>query len=174
MGFEGARHMRETDMYSGHMYEADLLGVYKPTKEALAKLRTLKGRDGYVERGVMLDFIRKNPSEDPTNPRQPFANELRLAIGDALGLVDDADLNRLKFFTAVGTPADVFHGIDGWIEYEAKRGNDSVIVTLDATKNPNKETAKADMVIPLIPDAEEDEDAFLEAAEKYGKEIARK
>lgn len=161
------------EMYSGRMYEADLLGDFKPTKEFVAKLRAIRTETGYVERGKILDLIRRHPSEDPTNPGKPFAYELRLATAEAMGLEDDADLDRLKFYTAVGTPADVFHGIDAWIEFESKRGNDSVIVTLDATKNPNKEEAKADLVIPEIPDPSEDEDAFLKAAEKYGGMVAR-
>lgn len=43
-------------------------------------------------------------------------------------------------FSAVGTAFDIFHGVDAFIEY---RG---IIVTVDATLNPDKVVGKADLV----------------------------
>ena len=47
---------------------------------------------------------------------------------------------QVACFTAVGSAFDIFHGVDAFIEY---RG---VIVTVDATLNPDKVVGKADLV----------------------------
>lgn len=75
---------------------------------------------------------------DPTDPSPRFANDLHASVAEALGL---DDYSELRFYTAVGSPLDYFHGVDGFFEYRGK------IVTIDVTVDPGKLTAKADLVV---------------------------
>lgn len=53
----------------------------------------------------------------------------------------------VKFFTAVGTPLDIYHGVDGFFE----QGN--TIVTVDVSMK-DKETYKADVLLQVGLDTE--------------------
>ena len=160
------------DFYSGKMNEEDLFGKLRPSRKYIEAHESMANADGYVIRDVAIDIIRKYSNQDPINPTQPFAKELRLAVMDELSFETDQEMNRLKFYTAVGTSADVFHGIDGWFEYVDDDGV-RVIVTIDVTKNPKKDEWKADVIIPEVADPEEDETKFLEETERYAKEIVK-
>lgn len=92
------------DFYSGRMNERDVLGEFKPTPEGLKAFRAEAGERGYIARGRAIELVRKYTTDDPTNPRQPFAKELRLAVIEELGLDNDKDSDRVRFFSAVGTP----------------------------------------------------------------------
>lgn len=49
--------------------------------------------------------------------------------------------SKIKFFTAVGSALDLYHGVDGWFEFNGE------VVTIDITRNLEKVFAKADIVI---------------------------
>ncbi|MBI4435222.1 hypothetical protein HY630_00980 [Candidatus Uhrbacteria bacterium] len=169
--FDNARGPR--DFYSGRLNERDVLGEFKPTPEGLKAFRAEANERGYIARGRAIELVRKFTKEDPTNPRQPFAKELRLAIIDELGLEDDKDLDRIRFYSAVGTPLDVFHGVDGWVEFVPEVGTPQM-VTLDATMDPEKIEHKADIIVQQFPDPEEDEKAFFEAVEGHAADVAKR
>lgn len=158
------------DFYTGKMNERDVFGSFRPSPKFREAYRAIARENGYVGYEASLDLVRKHGTQDPLNPEKPFANELRLAVIEALGLETEEEMDRVKFFTAVETPADQFHGIDGWIEYETQDGR-RIVVTVDVTKNPNKDEWKADVIIPEITDPSEDEDAFLAQAETYGGKV---
>lgn len=148
------------EFYSGRLNERDVLGEFKATPEGIKAYRAAVDKHGYMTFRDAMDLVRRYTKEDPTNPSQPFAKELRLAVIEQLGLEDEKDMDRVRFFSAVGTPLDVFHGIDGWIEFVPDQGPPR-IVTLDATLNPGKEEHKADIIIQEVPDPTEDEKKFL-------------
>lgn len=151
------------------MNERDAFGEFRPTKEFIAAYRAKARDSGYVGYEPMLDLIRRYGANDPLNPEKPFAKELRQAVIEELGLEQSKDMDRVRLYTAIGTAADVFHGIDSWIEYETDDGR-RIVVTLDLTENPNKDACKADVMIPEeIPD--EEDDRFLDIAAKYGTEV---
>lgn len=158
------------DFYTGKMNERDVFGSFLPSQKFLDAYRAVAKKNGYVGYEAALDLVRNHGIQDPLNPDKPFANELRLAVIEALGLETEKDMDRVKFFTAVETPADQFHGIDGWIEYETEDGR-RIVVTVDVTKNPNKDAWKADVIIPEITDPSVDEDLFLQQAETYGGQV---
>lgn len=166
-----ARGETPREFYSGKMNERDTFGEPKRGPGYTAAWRAKAAESGYLKFNDAFELVRKHLDQNPTNPSKPFAKELRLAVIDALGLETDEDMDRVEFYSAVGTPADVFHGVDGWIEYKTPEGK-RLIITLDATRNPSKDTAKADLVIPEISDPSEDENKFLEQASQYGEEVA--
>ncbi len=92
----------------------------------------------YVPFTRALQVIKTHQPWDPSNPEPKFASELRKAVAKELRL---SDSRELKFYTAVGSPLDYFHGIDCFFCFEGK------IVTIDLTINPTKQVAKADLVV---------------------------
>jgi hypothetical protein len=83
----------------------------------------------------------------PFNPFEPtpdFASELQASVYDRLGL----DASQVGFFTAIKSPLDRFHGVDGWLEIN-QPGRQSR-VTIDITTNPDKERSGADIIF-LVP-----------------------
>ena len=160
---------------SGRMNELDTFGKFlakEGYQQALEAVET--GEKKYVNHSDSLDLIRRFATEDPTNPTKQFTRELRLAVIDALKLEEDEDLDRVRFFTAVGTPADIFHGIDGWIEYVQPNGK-TVLVTLDTSLRKKEEGEfKADFIIPEIADAVTDGELFDSQVATYGGTIAQR
>lgn len=75
------------------------------------------------------------------------------------------------FLAPLGRPLDIFHGVDGWLEFVPERGS-PVIVTVDVTMDAEKLSHKADVIVQQFPDPEEDERAFLRAVEDYASEVA--
>ena len=72
-------------------------------------------------------------------------------------------MNRVKIFTAVGSPLDVWHGIDALIEVEDENGRTSKIIGFDAKEmasspetREHAHDKKADIIIFMkdIPNAE--------------------
>lgn len=159
------------DYYSGRMNERDVLGEFKSTLEGVKAFRAEAGERGYITRGRAIELVRQFTKDDPTNPAKPFAKELRLAVIDELGLEDDEVMDRIRFYSAVGTPLDVFHGIDGWIEFFPDDGFPRM-VTLDVTMDPGKVEHKADVIVQGMSDPSEDEDRFLDAVADYARDIA--
>ena len=91
-------------------------------------------REGYLSHRVALELVQKHQPEKET----AFAHELRAKVAECLA----APVATVKFFTAVGeNPMDRMHGIDAVLMVG------SVTVMLDLTKNPLKNTTKADILV---------------------------
>lgn len=175
---------RSNDFYSGRMFEADFLGSVRDTPEALARIRGLwdgesKKRVGdetlpYLSYRDALTVVREFQPGDPTNPKKELARELRLAVADVLGIPEDA-LDRVRFYTAVGSLLDKIHGVDGVIEVADANGNVTT-ATLDLSLRGEKQAsdyrAKADVVIGDLPDPKEEEDAYLAAVDAAANTLA--
>lgn len=154
---------------SGKAHEMSLLGdVRKDDPEYEKTLRKL-GADQrgylpfYVAKELAMQFQPLVRSEnrfthdmevklqDPANPDKGFPKDLLEAIKDQLGFISDEDLSRLKYYTAVGSPLDYFHGVDAFIILEGKTKQDpEALVTFDvALKNgaSEKQDARADIII---------------------------
>ena len=63
------------------------------------------------------------------NGAADFARDLRLEVSECL----DVNPDSVRFFNAIDTPLDKFHGVDAWIEVIDKKGR-SIRITLDATQ----------------------------------------
>lgn len=163
-----------TRFYSGRLSESDMFGDFKTTPAGVKAFKDEVNAQGYLTRDRAIELIRKHTQEDPTNPMKPFARELRLAVAEELGLESDADLDNLRFYSAVGTPLDVFHGVDGWIEFRPEGGTPR-IVTIDVTLDPAKLEHKADVIVHEVPDPSENEKRFLKFVyEEYAPKVAEK
>jgi hypothetical protein len=165
-------------MKAGREFEADLLGTAEINDPKYAdEVRKIVKEIGkpYIPYRQALELVKNFQSGDPTNPKKDFLRELRLAVADKLGLETDEDLEGLRAYTAVGTPLDILHGVDGFISFGAPDKKEG-IVTFDVTLQEDKQTGggKADLIIGDLPDPDEDEAGYLAAIEKVAEQIARK
>ncbi len=161
--------------YTGRMHETDLFGSLKIDPNARKRYEQLYERfkqpDGYVNYNRSMDLVRRSyPEGEEVNPDKEFAKDLRLEVLDIFEIPDD-QADSIRFFSAVGTPLDVFHGVDAWIEVsDPDQGR--VEVTLDASLKPDKvqEGYKADVIVGDIPDPSDPD--YLKKVEEYAQIIA--
>lgn len=114
--------------YTGRFFETDNFG------ESLAR------DTQYLEYDKALEEVKNNQPWDPTDPKPRFANDLHAEVALELGLKDD--WSELRFYTAIGSALDHYHGVDAFFEFDEAR------VTMDITKNPAKASGyKADFII---------------------------
>lgn len=106
------------DGYTGHLFEEEMLGTCK------APYR------GYMSWRDAAEMVRKN---QPTKKTETVTN-LEKEVGKQLGEV-------VKFYTAVRSSMDMFHGTDGFFEFHG------FVVTVDVTTNLHKDSGKADIII---------------------------
>ena len=92
----------------------------------------------YVPFNRSMMVVKAHQPWDPSDPEPRFASDLHASVALALNL---DDWSELRFYTAVGSPLDFFHGIDCFFEF---RG---LIVTIDLTVDPKKLVGKADLVL---------------------------
>lgn len=131
---------------------AELVQKYKPQ----AKL------EGWIPFNDAKDLVIS--STLPLKLKRPFANELRTEVAKKLNL----DPSRVRFFSAIGTPLDLFHGTDAIVRYLEENGT-PIDITLDVTKNSAKDQSKARV---LVTDIEVDPQSNKQAFEKGIRETA--
>lgn len=101
---------------------------------------------GYMNYRKAMSFVIDHQEQehwDPTDPTTFAGRDLHasvaLAIEEEIGR--DFDWSELELYSALRTPLDYFHGVDGFFSFKG------VVVTLDVTKNPDKEEYKADLIM---------------------------
>lgn len=115
-------------LYTGHLFEEEVFG------------RCRAKANGYIPYRQALAEVEANQPWDPTDPGTRFANDLHAEVASALGL---DDWTGLRFFTAIGSALDRYHGIDAFFRFGI------AIVTLDVTLNDAKRNGyKADIIVP--------------------------
>ena len=158
---------------SGKIHEAFLLGEVRHGDLEYSRVLHELGLDtkGYLPYRKALEFAKRfqpldpetHKPQDPTDPWKAFPKELRLAIAEKLGLEDEKDMDRLHYYTTVGSPLDVFHGVDCVIELEGrtpKEGNRDVTFDVTLQSEPgSKEDVKANVIVREL--HEEDSPEFL-------------
>lgn len=101
----------------GAEFEWDLFGsVDTKNPKYQAELKKATKPTGFVFYRDALSLAKKFQPGDPKNPERGFARDLRIEILDELGLTDEKNMDRLEFYTAVGSPLDQWHGIDAFFE----------------------------------------------------------
>lgn len=105
-------------------------------REMLAVCQTGWNGHSYVSFQQALWLVENNQPWDPTDPSTRAAEDLHCQVALALGL---EDFTELSFLSALGSPLDLFHGVDGLFEWKGG------IVTIDLTVDPNKVNYKADL-----------------------------
>lgn len=140
-GFEGGGASFEYGGPMGKLVENNMLGSTRRDME-------MNNPDEYQRYDDAMNFVRENQKGDPTDPSAWFANDLHATVAEKIGL---KDYSRLKFYTAVGSKLDQFHGIDAVIELQLDEEDPTAVaqVTLDLTMNPNKTDYKADVIIQV-------------------------
>lgn len=135
MGFESHRR-QETDninIKAGQFFEQ---AVFKGCVSDDTDIE-----DGYMEYKESLAWVKDHqPKKDYNNPETLDSEQLlklKSAVSSKLTNVDKV----LRFYTAIGSPLDVLHGVDGFFEIG------DCVVTVDLTLNSDKIIAKADVVI---------------------------
>ena len=126
-------------------------------------------KDGYIR-------FKKFQPYDPTNPDKPFARDIRIALQELLKLTSDEEMDKVKFYTASGTPLDKFHGVDAFIEYEENPQEDPYRATFDFTMNPQKQAYKGDIVVigKDLPDPKLNPKEYLQKIEELAARILSK
>lgn len=161
------------EFYSGRMLESDMFGDGRFMQNPLfvAHYRALARRDGWVSFPDAVRLVRDHYPGNPTNPKKEIPNALRLAVCDALKLPEEAR-NRVKVYSAVGTPLDRIHGADAFIVYEPMDGPPS-IVTIDVTQRTEKleEGHKADIIVGEFADSKEERAQFLTQVRRVAHEV---
>ena len=104
--------------YTGLLFEEEVLGRCRATAR------------GYMKWSEALHFARANQPAQKTPTMRQLERTVRELTGTAA-----------TFYTAVRTPLDLYHGVDGWFEF---RG---AVVTLDVTRNPHKDSGKAHLIV---------------------------
>lgn len=97
--------------------------------------------DKYLPFHAAVEYVKKHQPQFAQRPQA--ASRLRQYVA---GFSSDTS-QPIKFFTAVGTPLDTFHGIDAFVE------QGGVIATIDISAR-DKEIQKADVLLAahLTPD----------------------
>ena len=168
---------------TGDLFEWQYIGQidaknpeYQKALEEVRKSEAQNGeKNGYVRFRKALDLAKKFQPYDPTNPDKHFARDIRIAVQDLLGLKTEEEMNRVKFYTAVGSPLDKLHSVDAFIEYTDENG-EIVRATFDLTVNPNKQGYKTDIVVQAndLPDPNINEKEYLDAINEFAKRILPK
>lgn len=113
--------MRHHDGITGHLFEEATLG------------RCAAICQGYESWRKAVEEVRKHQPRQKRPAAVRLENEVVKCFGK-LGM-------SVKFYTAVRSTLDVYHGVDAFFEF---RG---VLVTIDVTINPNKDCGKADVIV---------------------------
>lgn len=132
--------------YTGKLFEDEVLAICQTNWDG----------HSYVPFQRALWLVRQNQPWDPTDPSTRAGEDLHCQVALALGLEDFVELS---FLSALGTPLDLFHGVDAVFEW---RG---VVVTVDLTTNPHKDSYKADLILH----PEDENDDWQEAGAKIAR-----
>ncbi len=130
--------------YTGRLFEKEVLAT------CLLHWKQGQAYDGFQK---SMWLVMMCQPWDPSDPSTRAGNDLHCQVALALGL---EDWGELRFFSALGSPLDRFHGIDGFFEW---RGT---VVSIDLTTDPKKVEYKADIVIH---DTDEDDSWMTIAGE---------
>lgn len=87
-------------------------------------------------------FVKQHQPWDPMCPEPPFLKRVQKHLVEALKL---PDASYARFYTAIGSVLDHKHKVDMIISVRLKFDK-AVEVTLDLTADPNKHTAKAEIL----------------------------
>lgn len=129
--------------------------------EVLAICHTSWDGHTYMPFQQSLRLIRENQPWDPTDPSTRQGEDLHCRVALALGLEDFSELSLLS---AIGTPLDLFHGVDAVFQWKGR------IVTVDLTTNPYKDSYRADVILR----PEDESDSWQSAASEIARRLQSK
>ena len=130
------------EVYTGEIAQSELLG--KPEREEADELSYKPYKTAMDVARKTQAYLSSDSKYSPSDPEPRFANDLHATIAEKLG-VDNYD--DLRYYTALGTELDRFHGVDAFFELDIQGSTEPIIVTLDLTLNPDKDEYKADTIL---------------------------
>ena len=127
----------------GKLVESELLGE---TKKEMILFNQLHETETYMKYRQAVEFAKSHQRGDPFNPKRFFPKSIRdtLKNEESLGVTEE---EQIAFYTAVNSPLDRYHGVDAFVEY--KKGEKTVMVTIDVTMNSSKDSYKADVILAI-------------------------
>ncbi len=144
------------DGITGKTFEIEVLGV----------CRNVGGEVQYLPYHKAMKVAMSNqPWDDPTDPEPRFPRDLHFLVCEELGI----DCSELRYYTAVGTAFDFFHGIDAFFTY--KRGDKVYWVTLDLSLRQKFEY-KADILVGFMEKIDDLKACAREIAQAFQQKIA--
>ena len=114
--------------YTGKTFEREVLGE--------CKVRVIHGK---LKFNRLVSQIRWNQPENPYYPTRERSNFHRAVASELEGR--GVHGSALGLFTAVGTPLDRYHGIDGFFSFEG------IMVSVDCTLDPNMDPSPRARVV---------------------------
>lgn len=173
-------------MPEGKEYEISYLGTIKvgdeyikAYREALHKNLRANPETGYLSYNTAMELVKKfqpGGQEGETNPQRDFMRELRLAVLEKLKLseAEEKITDNLKSYTAVGSPLDVFHGVDAFLTFQTEDKKKTAVATIDISLR-QKVNFKADICeYGEIPPPEENEDEYLKRIDSLAGQVAER
>ncbi|OGY43735.1 MAG: hypothetical protein A3B89_02710 [Candidatus Buchananbacteria bacterium RIFCSPHIGHO2_02_FULL_40_13] len=126
---------------TGSMAESEIFG------EVIRPVEFENWREGhnYMTRNEALRLVQESQPGNPSDPEPRFANDLQATIVER---VYPNDYNRVRFFTAVGSPLDYLHHIDAFFEIDD--GDFTYTITIDLKTHPVEKPATLKTDILLI------------------------
>ena len=189
MSYERQQRMEAAKERSGFLAESEMVGSvdtddpeyrraaeqwYGANGELVQKFH--EGRLSERERGALFSgawrLIENLPEyqlhpERTTNPGLPLLRDLRIALADRLEFVSESDLDRIKAFTAVGTPIDKHLGIDFFLRVDPKdRSQLPIRISGDYSIESSKTRTRADVLVKQLPNPDTDADAYVAAVDQ--------
>lgn len=173
---------------TGNLFEDQAIGIVKTQspeyQKELSRIRQEEAeqgmKNGYIRFRKAVELAKKFQPYDPTNPTKQFAKDLRIEVLDKMierGWIEETeeDQDRVKFYTASGTPLDTLHSADAFVEFQDKAGK-LHRVTFDLTTNPNKRAYKENIVVQELPDPklEEETEDYHVAIKNYAEQVIAK
>lgn len=168
---------------SGNLFEWQFIGEVdtgsREYQKELFKLQEEAAQKGSARNHIpyekAVELAKKFQPFDPTHPNKPFARDVRVSLLDLMigkGLITESeeDQDRIKFYTAVKTPLDLFHGVDAFIEFKDRNGK-KYLTSFDLTLNPHKQEHRSDIIVTELPDPklEEEKIKYLATIEQYAQ-----
>ena len=149
---------------------------YKEDLDSLVQKYSEKKQRVPLEEAMGLVKKYQPAGWDAVNPPKQLLKDLKLEVGELLHL-SDADMDKVKTYTAVDSVLDSNFGVDAFLTLENK--GKEYFVTYDLTRNPDKERGKHQNTILITDLAEppepgekvspEQENTYLASVEKIAK-----
>jgi hypothetical protein len=155
--------------YRGMEEEESLLGHKLDWKNLLETNKISCEKRPFV---TWQKIIQNIYPEDPTMPKKKWSKDLYNFVAEKLGL-DIDDMENLKFYRTLGTDLDRM-GVDCFFVFNNPITKKEADFTIDLTINPQKDEAKANMVINAsgIPDYRINIEEYIAKMEEIAGQIA--
>lgn len=155
----------------GGLIENEILGEVSKLKY----FEMCPGIDEYVPYKDALDFVKNNQGfRKPESPTKFFPKDVMAMLRTDTTLKEVLGDAKYRYYTAVGSHLDRYHGVDAFFECTCGEGDRTFIlrVTLDVTTNPSKDKYKADLIVQLPRDGIDPSDEnYKSIVSEYERQI---